>query len=673
MTRNIMNVMREVDNQVYGPGRFEVACDTVIENGAAAALAGCISLGSVAGLAGPASAGEVVRGDASHFVVKAQPGDTLWALQRTYGGQVSRIAADSGMPDPDKLKPGQTLNIQFGNTQAANAASGGMHKVARGETAGQIARHLGTSVGGLSEAYKITDLDNIKAGEVLVVVRDGRASKVVVHEGDTLEAIAKARSVSPGSIRRLRPLANPNLIHTNETLLADVASPANTAVKPVVTQGVIEKANAEVQPVTPQVVVPEAPVVVNPTPEVAPASATASPAVAPAAQDKAAEKPLMPTDLPTLVGRFQADPRIAIDQSPHDRVRQSIVDSQDGLTFRGDVGNKQNVEVSPAVYQLVLELVDKLDVKITITCVTTGHDGKSFHDQGRAIDLQLGSKEDYQTVFQYLYENRERLGLDELIYGGDLPGGTSNLDKGENHSYSSDVIEHHTSHVHVGFKSKNPIEQPDNVTAANDAVAQPNGGNPINVPAIAAVVGVVVNPEAQAPVATHEATKQPSILDGLSEQYKQTMAQRPTLAYALSNFDSNHGQGGGPQMSREDIARIAYSVGFRGDDLVIAVALGYGAEAKGTPFVINTAAERDFGPNTYAVGPWQILFTPKYSNEAWRDGEANLDPITNAHNAFNLKTQRGWKQWESFTTNAYLKHMAEARVTVEALAVEGWK
>jgi hypothetical protein len=159
------------------------------------------------------------------------------------------------------------------------------------------------------------------------------------------------------------------------------------------------------------------------------------------------------------------------------------------------------------------------------------------------------------------------------------------------------------------------------------------------------------------------------VLATLSPEYHEVLKQKPTFEYAKNNHDSANGQDYGPRLSAEDITKLAYAAGFRGEDLVIAVALATHAEGGGAPYVINSAASRPGDP-AWAVGLMQMLYSPKFAGETWRDPEANLDPLKNFDNAFILFTERGWDQWEAFTKEMHKPYMDESRQVVARVIAE---
>jgi hypothetical protein len=114
----------------------------------------------------------------------------------------------------------------------------------------------------------------------------------------------------------------------------------------------------------------------------------------------------------------------------------------------------------------------------------------------------------------------------------------------------------------------------------------------------------------------------------------------------------------------ERVASILGNVGFRGEPLVIALAVAK-AESGFDAHAVNWAAAS--GKWGAAVGLFQVraLVNPRAAGNAMdrrRDSEAMKDPVTNARFAFDLsKGGRSWGAWSAYTNGAYRKHLVDAR------------
>ena len=104
--------------------------------------------------------------------------------------------------------------------------------------------------------------------------------------------------------------------------------------------------------------------------------------------------------------------------------------------------------------------------------------------------------------------------------------------------------------------------------------------------------------------------------------------------------------GSGPSLA----ASAAFAAGFRGNDLVMAVAVA-GAESSYRPTVRNSIG---------ASGLWQILQSAHqelFDRYNWRDPEQNALMAMSVWSA----AGRSWSPWTTFTGGAYRAHLAEAR------------
>lgn len=123
------------------------------------------------------------------------------------------------------------------------------------------------------------------------------------------------------------------------------------------------------------------------------------------------------------------------------------------------------------------------------------------------------------------------------------------------------------------------------------------------------------------------------------------------------------------------VAAVAYAAGWRGDDLVMAVAVA-DAESSFIPdnIHVNRASEGYGGCGAYSEdwGLWQV------NNRCWdkliaKYGGNWKDPATNAKMAYEIwasthnQSKGGWGQWVTFNIGAQNAHLSVARAAVDAL------
>jgi hypothetical protein len=117
------------------------------------------------------------------------------------------------------------------------------------------------------------------------------------------------------------------------------------------------------------------------------------------------------------------------------------------------------------------------------------------------------------------------------------------------------------------------------------------------------------------------------------------------------------------QLTDQQIAQYAAGAGFTGPDLDTAIAVAI-AESGGNDANIGDVGLQNatFGPS---VGLWQIRsVNPGYGNafdQAHRNQAGNMDPGTNAANAYAIQQHYGWNQWSTYTGGQYQQYLDRAR------------
>ncbi|MCU1373630.1 MAG: LysM peptidoglycan-binding protein [Actinomycetia bacterium] len=95
-------------------------------------------------------------------------GDTLGGIAGRAGVPIGLLASANHLGDPNRLREGQVLTIPTGRPATAAAApSVTVHRVARGETLGAIARRYRTTVARLAQLNGIGDVNRVREGTVL--------------------------------------------------------------------------------------------------------------------------------------------------------------------------------------------------------------------------------------------------------------------------------------------------------------------------------------------------------------------------------------------------------------------------------------------------------------------------------------------------------------------------
>jgi LysM repeat protein len=167
----------------------------------------------------------VTPGDA--WVVLA--GDTLSRIASAWGATVSAVAAANGIPDPNKIYPGQVIHRPESSAAApppAVSPTGAVYVVQAGDTVSGIAAREHTTTAVLVALNHLSNPDRIQVGQRLALPGPGLAGgggadrTYTVRPGDTLGVIA-ARLHYPGGWPGLAAhnhLADANRITAGQTL-----------------------------------------------------------------------------------------------------------------------------------------------------------------------------------------------------------------------------------------------------------------------------------------------------------------------------------------------------------------------------------------------------------------------------------------------------------------------
>ncbi|HEV2761003.1 MAG TPA: peptidoglycan-binding protein [Acidimicrobiales bacterium] len=115
-------------------------------------------------------------------------------------------------------------------------------------------------------------------------------------------------------------------------------------------------------------------------------------------------------------------------------------------------------------------------------------------------------------------------------------------------------------------------------------------------------------------------------------------------------------------LSSEQVARFAFDAGFRGESLVIAVAIARG-ESGFKPDAVGDVGLMDdvWGPS---VGLWQVRsLHEERGTGGHRDELANVDPAHNARSAWAISGSGAnrFRPWSVFTSRRYLDFLEQVR------------
>lgn len=121
-------------------------------------------------------------------------------------------------------------------------------------------------------------------------------------------------------------------------------------------------------------------------------------------------------------------------------------------------------------------------------------------------------------------------------------------------------------------------------------------------------------------------------------------------------------------LSAGQIARYAYNAGFRGQALVLAVAIALGeSSGKVNALGDKTLANSKWG---YSIGLWQIRsLKNQYGSGQARDSTRLRDPAFNARAAFQISGGgSNFRPWTVFTKGIYKRYMGQAQQAAASIA-----
>lgn len=149
-------------------------------------------------------------------------GDTLSGIGQKTGADWHDLAAINSIPAPYTIYPGQVLRLSGGSSPAP-APAGGSYTVKAGDTLSGIAAQYGTSWQTLQAINGLPNPDKIYPGQVLKV--PGGAAPTpppvnthTVKSGENLSSIAAQYGTSWQHLQQINNLPNANLIYPGQVL-----------------------------------------------------------------------------------------------------------------------------------------------------------------------------------------------------------------------------------------------------------------------------------------------------------------------------------------------------------------------------------------------------------------------------------------------------------------------
>ncbi|WP_214851474.1 LysM peptidoglycan-binding domain-containing protein [Exiguobacterium sp. s193] len=155
------------------------------------------------------------------YTVKS--GDTLYKIANLYNVSVTALAKANNITNLNLISVGQVLTIP-GTSTTPPPTSTTSYTVKSGDTLYSIARKYDVSVSALASANNITNLNLISVGQVLKIPGTSTTppptvTSYTVKSGDTLYAIASKYNVTVSSLAAANKITNINLISAGQLLI----------------------------------------------------------------------------------------------------------------------------------------------------------------------------------------------------------------------------------------------------------------------------------------------------------------------------------------------------------------------------------------------------------------------------------------------------------------------
>lgn len=183
--------------------------------------------------------------DSSQVKYQVRPGDTLWAISRSFGVSLKSLMEANGLSEQSILREGQTIVIPTG--EAPQAGDGQKreelltattrHRVQKGESLWLISRFYGVDMRSIMEANGLDENSVLQVGMELVIplgefqkiespehpaVASEKEQEMQVYEvcpGDTLWSISRRFGVSINSLLVANNLSNPDKLKVGQSLV----------------------------------------------------------------------------------------------------------------------------------------------------------------------------------------------------------------------------------------------------------------------------------------------------------------------------------------------------------------------------------------------------------------------------------------------------------------------
>lgn len=156
------------------------------------------------------------------YTVKA--GDTLYSIAKKYNVTVAALAKANNITNYNLIRVGQVLVIPGTTPPPPPPATTVKYTVKAGDTLYSIASKYNTTVSAIATANKITNVNSISVGQVLIIPTKATpppatSIKYTVKAGDTLYSIARTYNTTVTAIATANKITNVNSISVGQVLI----------------------------------------------------------------------------------------------------------------------------------------------------------------------------------------------------------------------------------------------------------------------------------------------------------------------------------------------------------------------------------------------------------------------------------------------------------------------
>ena len=240
-----------------------------------------------------------------------------------------------------------------------------------------------------------------------------------------------------------------------------------------------------------------------------------------------------------------------------------------------------------------------------------------------------------------------------------------------------------------GITEAKPEEVPPVAEQSNPVVEETNNGKQTTTEEIKPPVG--------SPVTNQEVVESANTIDQLvnlgyaslakipqadQDLFNEVLSQKPTIDYAIENYNSRQGDPRGPKLPATAVLAIAYDLGMRGDDLLDTVTTLRGESVGFAPYVIGDdkgVRTSDGEVTRFSVGLGQFYQHEEngFTEAEMERAENLLHPVAAIIEVTKYKERRGLQPWNFFNNRNkdienWNAHKAKVLSQVEILENSGF-